>query len=307
MATDEQMRLLSQALAGSLAEALERQRQLGLRYVESATDAAMAAALAELVPLDAASMNRSERPGAAAARVQPTSHVSSDAGVAEGASTGDGTPGDEGSVALPWAQRRRPRAGGLSALAVEVATCVACPRGSSAATRAPFVSKRRRSAKAIVVLACAEGDGSGWGAWFEPPDADLVERMLSAIGLQLEDVHVLPLVRCSPEPRSALRDEDVAACSVWLRRELSELPAAPMLVISREAASQLPREGRGGSAQLMGAWHTSFGRAWVAIEHPRTIMEDPERVGERKRQAWQVLRMVAERLPSASASGGGGS
>ena len=110
------------------------------------------------------------------------------------------------------------RAASLHATAEEVAGCTRCPL---AATRTQVVYGAGNDAAELMFVGEAPGfheDQSGIP--FGGEAGELLERLLTTIGLERSDVYLTTVLKCRPPQNRDPLDEEIAACEPHLFRQI---------------------------------------------------------------------------------------
>ncbi len=108
---------------------------------------------------------------------------------------------------------------------------------------------------------------------------ELLKKMVSAINLDIRHCYVTNLVKCETGEVAFKPSEMVANCQPILLRELEELSPGVVLVL-------------GEIMPLQTIIHESTGIEWFNVEHPITLINNPEH----KRQAWETLKLMKRSL-----------
>lgn len=180
-------------------------------------------------------------------------------------------------------------------------------------TRCPLARTRRTivfgdgDAEARLVLV-GEGPGreeDATGRPFVGEAGRLLGRMLTAMGLQRDQVYIANVVKCRPPDNRFPQPEEVAACSPFLWRQLAAIRPQVVVALGRLASHTLL-----GTAAPMGRLRGSFAalappgvlsppeaQALVDVPvmptyHPAYLLRRPED----KRLVWQDLQAVMARL-----------
>jgi DNA polymerase len=114
---------------------------------------------------------------------------------------------------------------------------------------------------------------------YRQESVELLKKMVAAIGLDIRHCYVTNLVKCESEQVTIKPSEMVANCQPILLRELEELSPRVVLVM-------------GEIMPLQTIIHESTGIEWFNLEHPITLINNPEH----KRQAWETLKLVKRSL-----------
>lgn len=123
----------------------------------------------------------------------------------------------------------------------------------------------------------------------------LLDRMLAAIGLTEESVHITNVVYWRPPGNRTPTLQEVQVCEPFLRRQI-ELVAPEIIVLLGGAAAKQLLDSAEGIMRLRGKWKTieAGGRQVKAIAtlHPAYLLRTPNA----KKQAWRDLLMIEAAL-----------
>lgn len=115
----------------------------------------------------------------------------------------------------------------------------------------------------------------------------LLTEMLRAMGLTREEVYITNVVKCRPPNNRDPKPEEMAACSVYLRRQIELVRPKMILAVGRIAAQHLLQTDAP-LAKLRGKVHFLGEIPLIVIYHPayllRSLLE--------KRKAWEDLQMA---------------
>jgi DNA polymerase len=119
----------------------------------------------------------------------------------------------------------------------------------------------------------------------------LLDRMLTGIGLGREQVYIMNTIKCRPPNNRDPRPEEVQACNLWFEQQLDILAPKLICLLGRVAAQTvLQTDATLGS--LRGRWHDYNGiPAWVTY-HPAYLLRSPQQ----KQRSWQDLLALSGRF-----------
>lgn len=124
----------------------------------------------------------------------------------------------------------------LSALAADIRACTHCPLHRSARQAVPGEG----SAESGVLFL---GEAPGYqedlqGRPFVGPSGQLLDEMLTLIGLDRSKVFITNVVRHRPPENRDPQPEEIAACDVWYRRHLEVLKPKVVVTLGRFAMAK---------------------------------------------------------------------
>ncbi|ATX78872.1 DNA polymerase [Mariprofundus aestuarium] len=178
--------------------------------------------------------------------------------------------------------------GGLSSLEAKAATCRLC---SLAETRTQVVFGTGNPSADIVFIGEAPGrDEDLKGEPFVGRAGQLLDRMLSAIGMDRNQVYIMNTIKCRPPNNRDPKIDEVQACNLWFEQQLALLQPKVICLLGRVAA-QTVLETDAPLGSLRGHWHNYQGMpVWVTY-HPAYLLRSPTQ----KQKSWQDLQQLVSR------------
>jgi DNA polymerase len=126
---------------------------------------------------------------------------------------------------------------------------------------------------------------------FTEDSSALLNQMLTAIGLQRNQIYETPLIQCpTPEHRDP-NVEEWAACETWLQQKITLIQPKIILLMGRVAAQTL-LQSQSPLHDLRGQWHHHQGVPTRAIYHPAYLLRSPRQ----KQTMWNDLQQIQARL-----------
>lgn len=196
-------------------------------------------------------------------------------------------------LAQPAAARARDTGAGMDwdALAREVAQCTRCVlhRGR---TQTVF-GVGARDARLMVVGEAPGAEEDRLGEPFVGPAGQLLNAMLTAIGLARAEVYIANILKCRPPQNRDPRPEEAADCMPYLESQIALLKPAAVLAVGRIAAQYLLRS-EVSIGRLRGQVYRYGERATplVVTYHPAYLLRSPIA----KAKTWDDLCIVKELL-----------
>ncbi len=135
------------------------------------------------------------------------------------------------------------------------------------------------------------------GIPFVGPSGQLLDLMLRAIGLERQQVYVTNTIYWRPPGNRTPTPQEVLACSPFLQRQIALIRPKVLLMVGGAAAKTLLQRTEG-IMRLRGRWYeVALDGAETPIPamatfHPAYLLRSPAQ----KREAWQDLQSVSERL-----------
>lgn len=180
------------------------------------------------------------------------------------------------------------------ALEAAVAGCQRCTL-ASCRTQTVF-GVGRRDARWMVIGEAPGAEEDRQGEPFVGRAGQLLNAMLSAIGLARSEVFIANILKCRPPENRDPRPEESLACRPYLDRQIALVAPALILCVGRIAAQTLldtttPVGKLRGRTQTYG----TTGIPVVVTYHPAYLLRSPRE----KRRAWEDL-LYARRVAAAA-------
>ena len=121
----------------------------------------------------------------------------------------------------------------------------------------------------------------------------LLTRMIEAIQMRRDEVYICNVVKCRPPKNRTPLEEEVAACSPFLDRQLAVLQPEVVCCLGLTAAQTLLQV-RTPIGRLRGKIHSFRGAQLVATYHPAYLLRNPAA----KRDVWEDLKKIRSLLSS---------
>lgn len=148
------------------------------------------------------------------------------------------------------------------------------------------------------------GEGPGYdedqsGLAFVGAAGQLLTRMLASIGLSREEVYICNIVKCRPPRNRTPLPEEAEACLPFLRMQFALVRPRMLLLLGATAGRYILGEDfrvtrdRGRFVRKKDLWI-------MPTYHPAALLRDE--TGVKKREAWQDLQAVRDRLNSLESS-----
>lgn len=143
-------------------------------------------------------------------------------------------------------------------------------------------------AKVMVLIDCPDRDDGHAGALLAGEPGKLFDRMLAAIGLSRETVHIAAV--CARRPAAGRMPRDIEAKLGEIARHHIELVAPERLLLLGDATSRavLAMERIDARGSLQAFNHKSGHTKVVASAHPRMLIERPAM----KAESWRDLQLL---------------
>jgi len=115
----------------------------------------------------------------------------------------------------------------------------------------------------------------------------LLDRILSAMGMQRADVYICNVLKCRPPNNRDPLPEEVATCEAFLIRQIAAIRPQVIVGLGRFAVHSLLKT-RVPIGQLRGEWQSYQGIPLMPTYHPAYLLRNPEG----KREVWEDMKTV---------------
>ncbi len=147
---------------------------------------------------------------------------------------------------------------------------------------------------AARIMFVGEGPGANedrLGAPFVGRAGELLDRIISAMGLARGDVYIANIVKCRPPGNRDPEPEEVEQCEPFLKEQIRIIEPEALVALGRVAATTLLNVDRP-LGRLRGRWHQYEGIPLRATYHPAALLRN----AGLKRPCWEDVQTVMERL-----------
>lgn len=144
------------------------------------------------------------------------------------------------------------------------------------------------------IMFVGEGPGADEDAKGEPfvgRAGQLLNNMISAMGLKREDVYIANVVKCRPPGNRTPEKDECDICSPFLLRQIDVIKPRVIVALGAVAAKTLLAL-NDSMASLRGRWYDFRGARLAVTYHPAYLLRDPRQ----KKEAWKDLQMVMKYL-----------
>jgi DNA polymerase len=140
------------------------------------------------------------------------------------------------------------------------------------------------------------GEGPGadedmQGLPFVGKAGQLLNNMITAMGLARADVYIANIVKCRPPGNRVPEPVEANTCSPFLLRQIDVVQPEVIVALGATAAMYLLGVKQSLNS-LRGRWHACRGAKLAVTYHPAFLLRDPRQ----KAEAWKDLQMVMAHL-----------
>ena len=139
-----------------------------------------------------------------------------------------------------------------------------------------------------------EGPGADEDAQGEPfvgRAGQLLNNMISAMGIKREDVYIANVVKCRPPSNRTPEKDECDTCSPFLMRQIDVVQPKVIVALGAVAAKNLLAVSDS-MANLRGRWYDFRDSKLAVTYHPAFLLRDPRQ----KKETWKDLQMVMKEL-----------
>ncbi len=190
---------------------------------------------------------------------------------------------------VPLVADRTPAGGSsaaLEAIRKEIGDCTRCPLAYGGRRTIVF-GDGDPNAKLMFVGEGPGADEDEQGVPFVGKSGQLLNNMITAMGLSRERVYIANIVKCRPPANRAPEWVEASTCTQFLARQMDIVRPEVVVALGATAAMYLLGV-KQSLMSLRGKWHSVRGAKAVVTYHPAFLLRDPRQKGE----AWKDLQMV---------------
>ncbi len=147
---------------------------------------------------------------------------------------------------------------------------------------------------AARLMFVGEGPGAdedAQGLPFVGRAGQLLNNMITAMGLKREDCYIANVVKCRPPGNRTPEPEEANTCSPFLFRQIDVVRPQVLVALGATAATYL-LGARQPLAGLRGRVHAFRGMSLIVTYHPAFLLRDPRQ----KKEAWADLQIAMKEL-----------
>ena len=180
-------------------------------------------------------------------------------------------------------------ADGLAGIRAEIGDCQRC---RLAQTRTHIVFGAGSPRAEIMFVGEAPGaDEDAQGLPFVGRAGQLLTKMIEAMKLRREDVYIANIIKCRPPENRPPEEDEVAACSGFLRQQVETIRPRVVIALGGTAAQTLLGTTTP-IGKLRGRFHDFHGVPLLPTFHPSYLLRSPRY----KKETWEDLQRVMEFL-----------
>jgi uracil-DNA glycosylase len=184
--------------------------------------------------------------------------------------------------AIPAAER----SAALESLRAEIGDCKRCPLAYAGRNTIVF-GDGDPNARLMFVGEGPGADEDASGLPFVGKAGQLLNNMITAMGLKREEVYIANIVKCRPPGNRTPEFIEATTCSQFLVRQIDVVRPEVIVALGATAATYLLGV-KQSLASLRGQWHSVRGAKVAVTYHPAFLLRDPRQ----KVEAWKDLQRV---------------
>jgi uracil-DNA glycosylase len=181
------------------------------------------------------------------------------------------------------------RAAALQAIRDEIGDCQRCPL---APTRNKLVfGDGDPNARLMFVGEGPGADEDAQGLPFVGRGGQLLNNMITAMGLKREEVYIANIVKCRPPKNRVPEPIEANTCKPFLFQQIEVIRPEIIVALGSTAATYL-LGAKTSLSSLRGRIHHAFSTKLIVTYHPAFLLRDPTQ----KKEAWKDLQMAMAEL-----------
>jgi uracil-DNA glycosylase family 4 len=182
------------------------------------------------------------------------------------------------------------KAAALEAIRADIGDCTRCPLAYAGRHTIVF-GDGNPNADLMFIGEGPGADEDATGTPFVGKAGQLLNNMITAMGLRREDVYIANIVKCRPPGNRAPEYTEASTCTQFLVRQMDVVQPKVVVALGKTAASYV-RGNTDSLASQRGQWFSTRGSKLLVTFHPAFLLRDPRQ----KAEAWKDLQMVMKEL-----------
>jgi DNA polymerase len=178
----------------------------------------------------------------------------------------------------------------LKAVQEEIGDCTRCPLAYAGRHKIVFADGDS-NARLMFVGEGPGADEDAQGLPFVGKAGQLLNNMITAMGVKREQVYIANIVKCRPPGNRTPEPVEATTCSQFLLKQIDVVQPEVIVALGSTAATYLLGVKQSLSG-LRGRWHSCRGAKLAVTYHPAFLLRDPRQ----KAEAWKDLQMVMKEM-----------
>ncbi len=186
------------------------------------------------------------------------------------------------------------RAAALEAIRAEIGDCTRCPLAFAGRHTIVF-GDGDPQARILFVGEGPGADEDARGIPFIGKAGQLLNNMITAMGLKRDEVYIANIVKCRPPANRTPEPIEANTCTPFLLRQIGVVRPEVIVALGSTAATYLLGVKKPLSA-LRGTLHPAYGAKVIVTYHPAYLLRDPRQ----KKEAWADLQIAMRELQNST-------
>ncbi len=182
------------------------------------------------------------------------------------------------------------RAAALTAIQADIGDCTRCPLAFQGRHTIVFADGDP-NARLMFVGEGPGADEDAQGLPFVGRAGQLLNNMITAMGLKRSEVYIANVVKCRPPQNRTPEPEEANTCMQFLWRQIDVIRPEVMVALGATAATYL-LGAKTAISKLRGRIHDVRGAKLIVTYHPAYLLRDPTQ----KKEAWKDLQIAMREL-----------
>ncbi len=182
------------------------------------------------------------------------------------------------------------RSTALEAIRQEIGDCTRCPLAFEGRNKIVF-GNGDPNAELLFVGEGPGADEDAQGVPFVGRGGQLLNNMISAMGLAREQVYVANIVKCRPPKNRVPEPIEATTCTQFLFQQIGVVRPKLIVALGATAATYLLGS-KAALSVLRGRLHDCMGAKLIVTYHPAYLLRDPRQ----KAEAWKDLQLAMKFL-----------
>jgi uracil-DNA glycosylase len=182
------------------------------------------------------------------------------------------------------------REAALQAIRENIGDCKRCPLAFAGRHTIVF-GEGDANARLMFVGEGPGADEDAQGRPFVGRAGQLLNNMITAMGLKREQVYIANIVKCRPPQNRTPEPVEANTCSQFLFRQIDVIRPEILVALGSTAATYL-LGGKSSLSSLRGRLHEARGSKLIVTYHPAYLLRDPRQ----KKKAWADLQIAMSEL-----------
>jgi uracil-DNA glycosylase len=182
------------------------------------------------------------------------------------------------------------RSTALEAIRADIGDCTRCPLATQGRHSIVFADGDP-NARLMFVGEGPGADEDAQGLPFVGRAGQLLNNMITAMGLQRSEVYIANVVKCRPPQNRTPEPVEANTCMQFLWRQIDVVSPQIIVALGATAATYL-LGGKSSLASLRGRIHQVRESQLIVTYHPAYLLRDPRQ----KAEAWKDLQIAMKEL-----------